>query len=133
MRQKGERIMGKITDAIILIEQSKLLIRQLVVGIANEILNLPENPAITRISDTIYTISSSDLMGNWSTTFHDFKFQYSCVVFAIINSPHPVEKLERILSTGKVEGENANGRHQREISLHPGVTANIRQLWDTVK
>jgi hypothetical protein len=52
-------------------------------AIADMILNLPDNPRITRINERCFSLTSRELNGNWTPFYHDFKEQGEFIAGAI--------------------------------------------------
>lgn len=100
--------------------------KQTLVGILD---NLPDNPAIHRVSKNAFTVSSSELFkrDSWSPRDHDFKYQYQVV----INKLEASESLssfqrflERVISTGVIEATQSNER----VKLQPEVVEELKRL-----
>lgn len=91
---------------------------------------LPENPDITPLGGTCYSVSSSALNqhDNWSPSYYRFQSQYKTIIDEVIEKT-PLERLEtrmdEILKSGTVYKKN-----QGTIKLHPEVIKHLRQAWE---
>ncbi len=56
---------------------------ELIEALVTEMSKLEDSRHITRISDNIFTIKSSDLKENWSAMFHDNKAQMKTIIETI--------------------------------------------------
>lgn len=119
-------------------------------GLLRLIQDLPDNPAITRLSGKSYLINSKDLTqtfigktrdgkekrvvnNSWSPEMHDFRYQYKRIA-VIINKV----KFEDICNTlDRIIDEGGYTTRSKEWGLsftwpekfHPGVIENIRKIW----
>lgn len=94
------------------------------------ILQLPDNPRITRLgnSPNCFTMSSKNLGNNWSVEHHDFKKQYELIV-SELEASEPANlfnKLQKIISEGKVVRPGPG----HSLNLHPDVVAWLRKTSD---
>ena len=92
--------------------------------IAQQILNLPQNPRITPVGSVAYSIKMSDFgTKNWSASYHDFRAQYRALGELVKkSSPETIiPKLKQALDV-----ETVIGPHR--VALHPDVIANVRKL-----
>lgn len=92
-----------------------------------DILALPDNPRIQRVSGNphCFVMSSSHLGNNWSAEHHDFKKQYELVVRQLEGSPDVVNKLLRIVNDGKVK---LGGCFHETVRLHDDVIQHLSDL-----
>jgi len=113
------------------VERHACEMNELVAKLRVHILSLPDNPNINRISPKCFTMSSKDLGSNWSPSHHDFKMQYEAVAGALAcgNADSIVNKLDTIISTGRVAEKNAYGQSTGNfVKLHPNVVANLMKM-----
>jgi len=89
--------------------------------------NLPQNPAITPINSRCFTISSKDLLGNWSPFYHDFKSQAEFIASAIdgMEPGAVIPFLKRIVSNHSIEIKS------RWYKFHPMFCNNLKTLIST--
>lgn len=120
-------------------------------GLLSLIQDLPDNPAVTRVSEKCYTISMKDLTQTfvgktrdgkvkrvvnsmWSPEMHDFKHQYKRIA-VILNSKGKFEDicqtLDRIIDDGGYTTHSTEWgmRLTWPEKFHPGVIENIRKIW----
>lgn len=112
------------------IKRYKSAINDLINGLKKQILELPDNPNIKRISDSphCFTVNFSQLHDNWSPEYYDFKKQYEVLVDVLFKSePEKVlSRLEQILRDSSVKfTENGVSRVFR---FHPTVMKNVMEL-----
>ena len=93
--------------------------------IAQQILDLPQNPRITPVGQSgAFSIKMSDLgTRNWAASYHDFKAQYEQISKVIERSrpENVLSSLQTIIKTGRLANE-CNAK------LHPDVVANLNAV-----
>ena len=111
-------------------------------GLRQLIENLPDNPAIKRLSSNSFTMSSKDLTQTfvgrtskgtvrrvvnsvWSPAMHDFKHQYKRIAVIInkVKFEDICNTIDRIINTGGYTSSSVPEK------FHPGVIENLRTLW----
>lgn len=97
--------------------------------LADELLALPDNPKITRLSDRCFTISSADLSSDLCLTpeYYDFKRQYELIVQII--SECSVERaqalMEDIIRKGSIH--YPSGVYHR---FHPNIVEQLKIIME---
>jgi hypothetical protein len=91
-----------------------------------EILALPDNPAITRISSNSFTVNSAQIAadgGIMSASHYDFKKQYELLADKLLQTSD-ISALEKALAEGNVRAD----AFSRPVTLHKTVIANVQKL-----
>ena len=113
------------------------------------ILEMPDNPNITRLSNSpnCYVISSSELFksyvekdeegktkkihsSNWSPFYHDFKSQYKFLSDLInkTKSESIINVLEKIIETGQYQERVYSYGPTHNCKFHPEVIAQLKTM-----
>lgn len=97
-------------------------------AIADLILNLPQNPRITPINSRCFTVQSSDLGGNWTPFYHDFKMQAELIAEAIRRETDPqftISYLKLIVKNQSIMYKS------RWYKFHPMFCNHLKTLIET--
>jgi len=87
---------------------------------------LPQNPRITPLGDSCFSIKASDFGTEcWSASYHDFTPQYRAISQLVEQSrlEDVIPRLEAALKKGTIPGNR-----QSRIRLHPEVIENVRGI-----
>lgn len=113
------------------IKRHKSVIDDLINCLKEQILKLPDNPDIKRLSDSgpsCFVVNFSKLHDNWSPEYYDFKKQYEVLVDVLFKceAEKVLFRLEQILRDSSVKlTENGVSRTFR---FHPTVIKNVTEL-----
>ena len=95
------------------------------------ICNLPDNPNITRISETkAFTISMSTMVASGSLImspfYYDFKAQYKAISETVdrVEVMNIYSTMERIIKEGKIKVQN------HSETLHPDVVKQLKNIFE---
>jgi len=91
------------------------------------ILDLPDNPEITRLDDRCFVMQSSKLLNNWSAEFYDFKHQYRQVAEELRKATpeNLLNRLREILKEKKIRISGTYHSYGYTYHLNPAVVAHI--------
>lgn len=114
--------MSNMREKISEITQLTDTANKILLEIAQEIQSLEDNPRISRINDKCFVIRSSDLGGNWSPEYHDFKLQYREVAEYISScgTDSLIARIGRCIDQSTIPGKG--------IKLHPDVVRKLSEL-----
>lgn len=96
--------------------------------IISEIRSWPGNPRTTKLSDypRCFTISFSDLQGNWSPKFHCFEAQHEDLIELVKRSR--LENIQSNLEMAYKEKRVRTSNPTQRIYLHPDVLTRLEKL-----
>jgi hypothetical protein len=122
--QQRDTIFNEMQGIAKKVEQFKLDLQGLIKAV-------PDNPAITRLSGSCFTIKASDLtqMSVLDPSMHDFKVQYNRIAEYIGKAriEDVCRTLETIIRDGCIEGLFAG--HRKITRFHPQVIENLKTIW----
>jgi len=132
--QQRDTIFNEMQGIAKKVEQFKLDLQGLIKA-------LPDNPAITRLSGSCFTIKASDLTQTFTSkgrpvmsvldpSMHDFKVQYNRIAEYIGKAriEDVCRTLETIIRDGYIEGLFAG--HRKITRFHPQVIENLKTIWE---
>jgi hypothetical protein len=83
---------------------------------------LPDNPRITRLASSCFTMSSSNLGSSWAPQYHDFKVQYQALI-TLCDKAHDIRRsLITVLRAKSLKQPHGL------LRLHPDVIKNVRHI-----
>jgi hypothetical protein len=118
-------IQGELSD----IEEALERIEGIRFSLAAAIENLPDNPRITRIGEYSFSIPRSDLGGNWTAFYHDFKAQYRRLaqIMVEVRAENLLPVLRQIIDRGWYFDRTSSGSGHT-LKFHPDVITHLKTL-----
>ena len=109
------------------LDRHEVEMQRLVADLKAQIVALPDNPRIKRMSRGAFTMSSKDLDGNWSAEHHDFKKQYELIIGMIERSEpsRAVAIIRAAIEEGSIRPSKAP---HNTLKLHPDVINHLKGL-----
>ena len=108
--------------------QSK--VRTIKQSICQQILDLPDNPRINRLSGkgNCFIIQFKNLGNNWSPEFHDFKIQYKKIVEMIdkLELESILPFLKKVIEDGFIYISSGNFDRKYKFTFNPEVIEFIK-------
>lgn len=107
------------------IESHSAEMDRLMSALKAKILELPDNPRISRLRGSCFTMLASNLGNNLSAEHHDFREQYRILV-EMMEKAGPWSALKVL--TEAIETESLCPYGRKHLNLHPDVVEHLKGL-----